>query len=100
MILCHVTDGVAMVGDGGSLAAPMPGRSRLTASCPPTKATTMTCYGCRSCRASLTADPDMPDDFCTRHGFRSASLSRALTAGSFIGRSTGASMALARSSRL
>jgi hypothetical protein len=47
MILYHVTDGVAMVGDGGSLAGSiLTDGLRLAA-----KATTMTCYGCRSGRA-------------------------------------------------
>ena len=68
MILYHVTDGVALVGDGGSLAAAKPG-SILMDGILPAKSDD---HDVRSppmpACVWLSSDPDMSDDFCTWHG--------------------------------
>jgi hypothetical protein len=67
----HFTSRAALVGDGGSVAAATPG-SVLVAGILPAKSDDYDPV-LRSPLPPcvwLTSDPDMPDDFCTRHGVR------------------------------
>jgi hypothetical protein len=68
----HLTSRAALVGDGGSVGAVTPG-SILVAGIVPAKSDDyddlLRSPPMPAC-VWLTSDPDMPDDFCTRHGVR------------------------------